>query len=123
MGSENKMVFAVEDLNYFVVILRGTREEQFHLSHSPLLGRTSAKDLGLLVTSNSSWSTHIESELRKANIVFFFIKRNTSATQMRIRLNWNKSMFLPILSLACCCFGCSRTSSKLLVNFQKRVLK
>ena len=32
-------------------------------------------------------------------------------------------MLLPILSFACCCFSLSRTSVKLLENFQKRVLK
>ena len=77
------------------------------------------EDLGLMVTSNLSWSTHIESKNRKANTVFFFIKRNTSATQIRVRLNLYKSMLLPILSFACCCF----ISLKLLGNFQKRVLK
>ena len=94
-----------------------------YLSNLPLLGLTSAKDLGLMVTSNLSWSTHIESKIRKANTVFFFIKRNTSATQIRVRLNLYKSMLLPILSFACCCFSLSRTSLKLLENFQKRVLE
>ena len=32
-------------------------------------------------------------------------------------------MLLPIPSFACCCFSLSRTSLKLLENFQKRVLK
>ena len=116
------MSFAVKDLKCFIVTFRGLTEEQFYLSNLPLLGLTSAKDLGLMVTSNLSWSTHIESKIRKANTVFF-IKRNTSATQIRVRLNLYKSMLLPILSFACCCFSLSRTSLKLLENFQKRVLK
>ena len=122
-GVENRMSFAVKDLKCFIVTFRGTTEEQFYLSNLPLLGLTSAKDLGLTVTSNLSWSTHIESKIRKANTVFFFIKRNTSATQIRVRLNLYKSMLLPILSFACCCFSLSRTSLKLLENFQERVLK
>ena len=122
-GVENRMSFAVKDLKCFIVTFRGTTEEQFYLSNLPLLGLTSAKDLGLMVTSNLSWSTHIGSKIRKANTVFFFIKRNTSATQIRVRLILYKSMLLPILSFACCCFGLSRTSLKLLEKFQKRVLK
>ena len=106
-GVENKMSFAVKDLKCFIVTLRGTTEEQFYLSTLPLLGRRSAKDLGLMVTSNLSWSTPIESKICKANTVFFFIKRNTCATQIRVRLILYKSMELPILSFACCCFSLS----------------
>ena len=122
-GVENKMSFAVKVVKYFIVRFRGTTEEQFYLSNLHLLGHTSAKDLGLMVTSNLSWSTHIESKLCKANTVFSFIKRNISATQIRVRLNLCKSMLLPFLSFACCCCSLSRTSLKLLENFQKRVLK
>ena len=86
-GVENKMSFAVKDLKCFIVTFRGTTEEQFYLSNLPLLGLTSAKDLGLMVTSNLSWSTHILGKIREANTVFFFIKRNTSSTQIRVRLN------------------------------------
>ena len=122
-GVENKMIFAVKDLKCFIVTFRGTTEEQFHFSTLPLLGLTSAKNLGLIVTSNLSWSTHSESKIRKDDTVFFFIERNTSAKQIRVRLNLYKSMLLPILSFACCCFSLSRTSIKLLENFQNRVLK
>ena len=76
-----------------------------------------------MVTSILSCSTHIESKIRKANTVFFFIKRNTAATQIRVRLNLYKSMLLPSLSFACFCFSLSRPSSNLLENFLKRVLK
>ena len=55
--------------------------------------------------------------------VFFFIKRNTSATQIRVILNLYKSMLLPILSFACCSFSLFRISLKSLESFQKRVLK
>ena len=122
-GVENKLIFAVKDLKCFTVTFRGTTEEQFHLSNLPLLGLTSAKNLGLMITSNLSWSTHSESKIRKDDTVFFFIKRNTSATQIRVRLNLYKSMLLPILSFAYCCFSLPRTSIKLLENFQKSVLK
>ena len=117
------MSFAVEDLKCFIVTFRGTKEGQIYLSKLHLLGPTSANDLGLIITSSLSWSTHIEIKIRKANTVFFFIKRNSSTTQMRVRLNLYKSMLLPILSFACCCFSLSRTSLKLLETFQKRVLK
>ena len=80
-GVEKKKSFAVKDLKCFMVTFRGTTEEQFYLSNLPPLGFTSAKDIGLMVTSNLSWSTHIKSKMCRANTVFFFIKRNTSATQ------------------------------------------
>ena len=54
---------------------------------------------------------------------FFIIKRNTSATQIQVRLNLHKSRLLPILSFVCCCFSCSRLSLNLLENSQKGVLK
>ena len=118
------MSYAVEDLKRFIfTFLRSTTEEQFYLSNLPLLGLTSAKDLGLMVTSNLSWSTHIGSKIRGANTVFFFIKRNTSATQIRVRLNLFKPMLLPILSFPRCCFSLSRTCLNLLEKFQNRGLK
>ena len=84
---------------------------------------TFGKDLGLMVTSILSWSTHIESKIRNADRAFFFIKKDTSATQIRVRLNFYKSILLSFLSFACCCFCLSRTSLKLLESFQKKVLK
>ena len=62
MGSGNNMSFAVKDLQCFIATIRGTAEEQFYLSNLPLLGLTSTKGLGLMVTKNLSWSTHIESK-------------------------------------------------------------
>ena len=113
------MSFAVEDLNWFVVTFPGTKYERFYLSNLPLLGLTYAKDLGRMVTSKLSWSTHIESTVCKAITVFFFIKRNISATQMRVRLIFYKSVFLSIVSLACCCFSLSRTCVNLLKMFRE----
>ena len=84
MGSEKQNVFAVEDLKCFIITFRGTTEEQFYLSNLPLRGLTSAKDLGLMVTSNLSWSTHIESEIRKANSFLLYQEehlRYTNASQ------------------------------------------
>ena len=71
------MSFAVKDLKCFIVTFPGTTEEQFYLSNLPLLGLTSAKELGLMVISSLSLSTHIESKIRKANTVFFLIKWKT----------------------------------------------
>ena len=102
-----------------MITFQGTTEEQFYLSNLPPLGLTSAKSLGLMVTSKLSWSNQMESKIRKANAVFIFNKRNTSAFQMRVRLYLYNTMLLPFLSFACCCFSHSRTNLKLLEKFQK----
>ena len=85
------------NIKCFMITFQGTTEEQFYLSNLPPLGLTSAKNLGLMVTSKLSWSTQMESKIRKANTVFIFNKRNTSAFQMRVRL---------YLCTLCCCHFC-----------------
>ena len=81
------------------------------------------KDLGLTTSSYLNWNIHKDVVYKKANRVFFMIKRNTDDLSRTAKLNLYKSMVVPVLTYASPCYGLSKFVTIELETFQKRVVK
>ena len=81
------------------------------------------KDLGLTISSDLNWSIHIKNACKKANRVFFLIKRNTHSLSRTAKLNLYKSMVVPVLTYASPCYELSKYVTNELETIQKRVVK
>ena len=62
------------------------------------------KDPGLTISSDLNWSIHIDNACKKANRVFFMIKRNTNNLNRTAKLSLYKSMVVLVLTYVSPCF-------------------
>ena len=76
-----------------------TRDYTLH-SHT-LEQVTSAKYLGVTITSDMKWNTHIANMCQKANNTLSFLKRNLNIGNPNIKGMAYKSLVRPILEYAC----------------------
>ena len=60
-----------------------------------------AKYLGLNISHNLSWNTHIESTTKKANNTLAFLKRNISSCPAKIKAQCYTTLVRPIMEYAC----------------------
>ena len=81
------------------------------------------KDPVLTISSDLNWNIHIDNACKKANRVFFMIKRNTNNLSRTAKLNLYKSMVVPVLTYANPCYGLSKYVTNELETIQKRVVK
>ena len=82
------------------------------------------KDLGIHVSKNLTWTTHIDSRMSKENITFYCIRRNLEfKVKMRIKLGLYKSLIFPVLTYGLIICNNSRSDLGRLERFQKKVLK
>ena len=82
------------------------------------------KDLGIYVSHDLTWKTHIQEQLKKANKVLYLLRRNI-ALQVRqeIKLGLYKSLVLPVLLYGSSCTNPNRGELQQLERFQKKVVK
>ena len=73
-----------------------------YILHSHTLEQvTSAKYLGVTITSDMKWNTHIANMCQKANNTLSFLKRNPNIGNPNIKGMAYKSLVRPILEYAC----------------------
>ena len=66
------------------------------------------KDFGFTISSGLNWNILIDNAYKKANRVFFMIKRNSNNLSRTAKLNIHKSMVVPVLTYASACYGLSK---------------
>ena len=71
----------------------------YHLNNNPIQMRAYYKDLGVIFSSDLSWSKHIESIISKAYRILFLIKRTFSiSSPTSVKKQLYQSLVLPILT-------------------------
>jgi hypothetical protein len=83
-------------------IIRITRKKYVHTYPYTLHGHTlseetSAKYLGVTITDNMSWNTHIEQTAAKGNKKLGFLKRNLKVNNPEVKSRAYKSLVRPTL--------------------------
>ena len=73
----------------------------YHLSNKELKSVRSCKDLGVNVSSDLSWSNHVDAIVNKANKVVGLLKRTVGNENREIFSMLYKSLVRPILEYAC----------------------
>ena len=58
------------------------------------------KDLGLTISSDLNWNIHIDNACKKANRVFFIIKRNTNNLSRTAKMIFYKALVVPVVTYA-----------------------
>ena len=81
------------------------------------------KDLGILISPDLNFMSHIDDRIKKANNTFYSVHRNVSDLNYDAKLAVFKSSLLPKITFAAPSISLSRASMKKLESFQKRVLK
>ena len=93
--TRNKMGLAIEKC---AQLLSKGPEGHFHLCGSLLQTSAGVKDLGFRMQSDLTWKIHLEERMKKANRVFYSLRRNVAfKVNMRIKMGLFKSMILPVL--------------------------
>ena len=71
------------------------QESHFYLCGSLLQTSAGVKELGIRIQSDLTWKIHLEERMKKANRVFYSLRRNVAfKVNMRIKLGLYKSMIL-----------------------------
>ena len=73
----------------------------YHLHNHTLESVTSAKYLGVTLTKNLSWDTHIDQVCNKANKTLGFLRRNLKIGSTKVKESAYKTFVRPILEYAC----------------------
>lgn len=72
----------------------------YYLNNSPLTAVSSYKYLGVHITSNLSWSLHIEKIINNANRMLGYLRRNFSAAPSSLKLLLYKTLIRSKLEYA-----------------------
>ena len=98
-------------------------ERHFNMCGSLLQTSADVKDLGIRIQSDLTWKIHLEERLKKANRVFYSLRRNVAfKVSMRIKLGLYKSMILPVLMYGSPCCNLNREDMRNLERFQRKVV-
>ena len=98
-------------------------ERHFYLCGSLLQTSAGVKDLGIWIQSDLTWKIHLEERMKKANRVFYSLRRNVAfKVNMRIKLGLYKSMILPVLMYRSSCCNLNREDMRNLELFQRKVV-
>ena len=82
---------------------------------------TEEKDLGVMITNDLKWNTHILSRCKKAHCVLHMLMRNVSPlTSWRTKCDLYKSMVLPVLTYCSPVWSPSKAALTKLEQVQKR---
>ena len=117
---DNNMPFILDKCTYLKL---GKNANDFLFNGLKIKEIDIKKDLGLTISNDLNWSIHINNACKKANRVFFMIKRNTNNLSRTAKLNLYKSMVVPNLTYANPCYGLSKYVTNELETIQKRVVK
>ena len=97
--------------------------ETFYLENDAFENKCWEKDLGLLLQNDSKWNRYIDNACSKGFKTFYMIKSNVSNLPILSKLDLYKSMIVPRVLYASCCFGLSMYVSRQLENLQKRIVQ
>ena len=117
---DNNMPFNLDKCTFLKL---GKKANDFYFNGFKIKEIDVQKDLGLTLSSNLNWNIYVDNAYRKANSVFFMIKRNTYNLGRTAKLNLSKSMVVPVLTYASPCYGSSKYVTNELETIQKRVVK
>ena len=97
-------------------------DSSFVLNSATLENVSNEKNLGVIVSSDLSWTPHIRKQCQKAVSVFFLIRRNiSSSVSVAARLNLYKSMIVPVLTYNSQVWFANESNQKSLESVQRRV--
>ena len=96
--------------------------ERLPICWCPIVFAQEQKDLGLYIADNLNWDAHVEEKCSKANKLFFIMKRNSPHISVKSKLNLYKTIVLPIMMYASCCWHASVRSMRNLEAVQKPFL-
>ena len=117
--TRNKMGLAIE--KRAKVLFKGP--ESLYLCGSLIQTSAGVKDLGIRIQSDLTWKIHLEERMKKANRVFYSLRRNVVfKVNMRIKLGLYKSMILPVLMCGSSCCNLNRGDMRNLERFQRKVV-
>ena len=95
-------------------------ESHFYLCGSLLQTSAGVKDLGIRIQFDLTWKIHLEERMKKANGVFYSLKRNVAfKVNMRIKLGLYKSLILSVLMYGSSCCNINRRDMRNLDWFQQ----
>ena len=104
------------------VLFKGP-ESHFYLCGSLLQNSAVVKDLGIWIQSDFTWKIHLEERMKKANRVFYSLRRNVAfKINMRIKLGIYKAMILTVLMYGSSCCNLNRGDMRNLEWFQRKVV-
>ena len=96
-------------------------EHSYYLSNTLLKSVNSYKDLGVDMSSNLTWSYHVDLTVNKANRVLGLLKRTVGCNNIVIFSMLYKSLLRPILEYACPVWApCSVKDISSIVKIKRR---
>ena len=103
--------------------IRG-QTQNYELMGTKLESSKVIKSLGIYVSHDLTWKTHIGERLKKANKVLYLLRLNIAhQVRQEIKLGLYKSLILPILLYGYACTNPNRGELQQLERFQKKVVK
>ena len=97
--------------------------ETLYLENDAVENKCWEKDLGLIVQNDLEWSRHIDNNCSKGFKIFYMIERNVSNLPNQSKLHLHKSMTVPRVLYASCCFELSMYVSRQLGTTAKLTKK
>ena len=100
-------------------------EEQisFRLDEEPLDNCKEVKDLGLILTNNLTWSTHLKNRIAKSLKCLFLMKRNTSENASpATKVHLYRAIINPTLLYASECWELRRSEYITIERFNRKAL-
>ena len=79
---------------------RNKIQHVYHLNNTPLEAVTSAKYLGVTITSDLKWTQHINTVVNKANSTLAFLRRNLRIKSSDLKATAYKTLVRPIVEYA-----------------------
>ena len=79
---------------------RNKIQHAYHLNNTPLEAVTSAKYLGVTITSDLKWTQHINTVVNKANSTLAFLRRNLRIKSSDLKATAYKTLVRPIVEYA-----------------------
>ena len=80
---------------------RKTLEHTYQLHGHDLQRETSVRYLGMTITSDLKWDSHINNTVNKANRVLGFLRRTLKISDVRLKSTAYKALVKPILEYLC----------------------
>ena len=118
-AANNSLQFSLDKCH--ILPFRPT-DSNFVLNSATLENVSNEKDLGVVVSSDLSWTPHIRKQCQKTVSVFFLIRRNiSSSVSVAARLNLYKSMIVTVLTYNSPVWFANRSNQKSLESVQRRV--
>ena len=122
-AQENLMTFSLSKTN-FIAFGKSSPGLSLNIENTAIPASNTVKDLGLTISSNLSWSNHIELKVKSAYSIFYNLKRSMPPNnQCHTKITLFKSYILSTVLYASESWCPSKTDLTRLELLQTRVLK